>query len=396
MTDYKWVRPDVDLYHLGTNLVSISNSENLSTSFYSYAVNFHDAASCTIEYLLGEACQKQDIAKLDLWYFAIIYLYRQSLELLLKANIFQVVTSNADRKNILGTIRHDLKQAYEMLIDLKALAVQDNENATWLMEFLSDISSIDRESDMFRYPFGNNLEPLFKKQTHISLVATQSNMSRAFDSLKSIYFINQFPEKTYSNYPAKLIVEGGSYYQQSVVGYKYPGKSFYPYYSSYEECGTFLKSIIISRKAPSLFVPMCYLFRNAVELGLKRLIIEDSHLTSERALKIVRKKKHSIAGLWNSIEVEIQTHANAQPEDTTLDDAKKYIEQFHNFDPHSDLFRYPCSKDIDIYFSEETVLDIENIASCFEELCHFLDAVDSMLSELKAHELEMLSYYADY
>jgi hypothetical protein len=62
---------------------------------------------------LGEdAAENGDIAKLDLWYFAMVYLYRQSIELLLKANIFKVVTLKDDRKLIIGDIRHDLKQGY--------------------------------------------------------------------------------------------------------------------------------------------------------------------------------------------------------------------------------------------------------------------------------------------
>lgn len=37
-------------------------------------------------------------------------------------------------------------------------------------------------------------------------------------------------------------------------------------------------------------MPMCYMYRNAVELGLKRIIIEDSHIERTKALKILRRK----------------------------------------------------------------------------------------------------------
>lgn len=40
--------------------------------------------------------------------------------------------------------------------------------------------------------------------------------------------------------------------------------------------------------------------------------------------------------------------------------------------------------------------DVKNVASCFEELCNFLDAVDSMLSEIKDYEAEVASYYDYY
>lgn len=325
-----------------------------------------------------------------------VYLYRQSLELLLKAGIFQTITDNVDRKNIVGNIRHDLKQAYEKLIEVKGLSISDNENGKWLMDYLSDISRIDRESDMFRYPFGNNLKVLFDRQTNISLVATHDNMNKAFSIIKGIYDTGDILEQGIEAYEPHLIIEGGHYYQQSVVGYKYSQHAFYPYYSSYEEVGNFLKGVIMAEKKANLFMPMCYLYRNAVELGLKRLIIEDSHIDNSKALKIVRKKKHSILGLWNSIADEIKEYANASEDDTTLNDSQRYIQTFHNFDQSSDLFRYPCNKNMEPYFLDEKKFDIENVASCFEELCNFLDGVDGMLSAVQDYEAEMAAEMASY
>lgn len=399
MENYKWVRSNMNLYHIAEDnkyIITVLNSGNLDVDFYNYARNFYDAAECVIHYLLEDASERQDIAKLDLWYFAMVYLYRQSLELMLKACIFQVVTDNPDRKDLVGKIRHDLKQSFDMLIKVKNLKIEDNENAKWLSEYLSDISRIDRESDMFRYPFGNNLKVLFERQTHISLIATHYNMSKAYSIIKGIYDTGCVPEKNYSSYQPQLIIEDGYYYQTSVVGYKFSKYSFYPYYSSYEEVGGFLKSMILDCNKNNLFMPMCYLYRNAVELGLKRLIVEDSHIVYSKALKVIGKKKHSILGLWNSIVDEIKKYANAPDDDTTMDDSQRYIEVFHNFDKSSDLFRYPCNKNMEPYFIEEKKFDIENVSSCFEELCNFLDGVDSMLSEIKDYEAEMASYYYDY
>ena len=59
-----------------------------------------------------------------------------------------------------GDIRHDLKQGYDKLLELKNLKYTDNQNANWLWKYLADISRIDKESDMFRYPFGNNLKKI--------------------------------------------------------------------------------------------------------------------------------------------------------------------------------------------------------------------------------------------
>lgn len=382
----------MNLYDIGNNsehIVTIANSGDLEIDFYIYAQNFYEAAENVTHYLMEEAAKNQDIAKLDLWCYSMIYLYRQSLELLLKASIFQTITNNIDRKRVISKIRHDLKQAYEKIIEIKGLTIGDNKNAKWLMEYLSNISFIDRKSDMFRYPFGNNRELLFKKQTSISLVAIYDNMNKAYSIIKDIYDMGCFFEQEIKSYKPQLIIEEGYYYQTSVVSYQYLPYAFFPYYSSYEEVGRFLKSVIITQKKTNLFIPMCYLYRNAIELGLKRLIIEDSHIDSSKAFKIIRNKKHSILGLWNSIIDEVKKYVN-MPDDITLDNLQQYIKAFHNFDKSSDLFRYPCDKDMSPYFIEPKKLDIENVAFCFEELCNFLAYVSSILNEIKDYEADMM------
>ena len=130
--DFKWIRPNMSLYHIDKNSpfpITLLNSGNLADDFNKYAEDFFNAAESVIHYLGEDAAENGDIAKLDLWYFAMVYLYRQSMELLLKANIFKIVTAENDRKLIIGDIRHDLKQGYDKLLELKDLEYTDNDNA---------------------------------------------------------------------------------------------------------------------------------------------------------------------------------------------------------------------------------------------------------------------------
>jgi len=393
MREYKWIHPNVDFYHVDNNsstVITVSNSGDLCLDFYKYANNFFDAAEIIAFYLVTEAAKRKDIAKLDVWYFALLYLYRQGLELILKSILFQSVTNITDRKDIIANVRHDLKQAFEKIVELKAISLEESKNGEWLYEFLSDIAHIDNASDMFRYPFGSNLEVLFDEKTHISLLATHYNMDKAFQIIKGIYLTGQITERFTEGYEPKLIIEGGHYYRQSVVGYKYHERAFYPYFSAYSETGDFLKEKIISEDKSDLFMPMCYLYRNAIELGLKRIIIEDSHFEQDKALKIIKKKKHSICGLWNSVFVELERNPNV-PEDTSIEEAHMYVQAFHDVDCNSDKFRYPCDKDLNIYFREPIQFDVENVASCFEEFCNFLDGIDCLLGQIKEYEAEMAS-----
>ena len=139
--DIKWIRNDMDLNKIVDNnaVINILNSGILEIDFYAYARNFFEAANLVVKHLLTEASKNHDIAKLDLWYFALIYLYRQSLELLIKANIFQIEHNEANRKDIVGRVRHDLKQGFDEIVKLTNTDINSNANLIWLNEFLSDI-----------------------------------------------------------------------------------------------------------------------------------------------------------------------------------------------------------------------------------------------------------------
>ena len=391
----KWPKANMDFYKKATDPfdeITIHNSGVLENDFYRYASNFYEAALVLMNKLIGSESKNTNIGQLDMWYYALIYLYRQSLELLLKSNIFKLVPNEQDRKDIVKLVRHDLKQAFDKIIEITGLDINTNKNTIWLSKFLEDISRIDRESDMFRYPFGNDLRVLFEEQTHISLVATYYNMGRAFDLLNDFYKTNQFKKDTYQEYEPKLIVEGGEYYEQSVVGYKYHRMAFHPYNRSYDECATYLAEKIKEECKDHLFMPMCYLYRNSIELGLKKIIVEDSKYDSAKKLRILKRKKHSIQALYNSISDELHEH-DTNPNDDTLTNVEHYISTFHNIDTTSDLFRYPCNNNLDVHFATPTELDIDNVINCFQELINFLDCVSAMLSQIRDYEAEMEAEY---
>jgi hypothetical protein len=79
--------------------------------------------------------------------------------------------------------------------------------------------------------------------------------------------------------------------------------------------------------------------------------------------------------------------------DTTMTDVEKYIHEIHNIDPVSDLFRYPFDKRLKPYFVSPRLFDIDNVSSCFKELCNFLNGVDCMFSAIKEFEDDMVTHY---
>lgn len=202
-----------------------------------------------------------------------------------------------------------------------------------------------------------------------------------------------------------LFEEGGNYYQQSVVGYKYNNEKFYPYVKAYMDTPQVLYEKIISSEPKikenfdELFLPMCYLFRNATELLLKQIMFEESSYGYQKALNKINKKKHKIEGLWNLIVNDIKEHANTNESDKTCEIAFEYIRQINDIDAKADKFRYPMDNKLKVYFLNGVYLDIENVYSFFMEILKFLDSVETMMSiqnEWKSEmEYEMHQLYGE-
>ncbi len=135
----------------------------------------------------------------------------------------------------------------------------------------------------------------------------------------------------------QFLIDGGSYYDQGVI-WKGFNNDFYPYIEGYMESANYLREKIVGNKKDYLFLPMCYMYRNGIELALKRILVEDCQFDSKTVFKKLKNKKHSIEGLWNVIKDHIRLRANATDDDTTLIDVELYIKQLHNLDFTSTCF----------------------------------------------------------
>lgn len=224
-------------------------------------------------------------------------------------------------------------------------------------------------------------------------------MEIAIDMLDQIYKGTFGGNIDYKEYKPTFLEEGGGYYSQSVIGYKYKAEEFYRHVTAYTDCAERLYKSVIEDKSlkEALFFPMCYLYRNAVELSLKRVLFEECSFSIQEALEYMHDKKHSIHALWKKIKDEVIHHADAPKNDTTIYIVENYIVQLHNFDGASDKFRYPIDKHIQLYFKKQKKFDMSNVNKFFIELLSFLDAVDGMMSEhnkaMAEMQAEAESYY---
>ncbi len=405
--DFKWVVPDANFYSRKSKLkVNLSCSEPLDKAFYNYAIKYKTSASLLVDYLING----NDIRALDSYFFPLAFLYRHSIELVLKSICFKHIKDSKKGIEFLRKTFHNLGELFEMVKQLEVSILSDDaDGIEWITNYFKSINEIDKESDSFRYPFSINfdreysIKPIFNKQTHINLVAFANKMEVAYELLCDIYNSTFGSITDYIDLEPIFLEEGGHYHDQSVLGYKYSAYKFYLFTTAYTESADFLFKQIEKEEenVESLFLPMCYLFRNALELSLKETLVEECSYTFQEAIAHVHDKKHKVMGLWNLIKDEICEHANAPEGDSTTKDAGLYIKQINDFDGESDKFRYPVNKYLTYHFKNPKYLDVKHINLFFGEILSFLSGVNAMMSshnEIKAeieaeYRSEMMTDY---
>ena len=104
-------------------------------------------------------------------------------------------------------------------------------------------------------------------------------------------------------------------------------------------------------------MPMCYLYRNVVELVIKAAWFEETRGDFQQKCKILNKKKHNISGLWNQLRNWIKEFYSEKLNDRKdFDDITVACENLQGFDETASKFRYPCTKEMDFYFKKSKTL----------------------------------------
>lgn len=288
-------------------LIKIVTPKDICVAFNEYALDFYNTAHMVASILLET--DHGDISKLDTYFFPLAFLYRHSIELKLKAIAFQTIINDNDRSTFIKDTFHNLLELLNTVMTVSSTS-RPKEELQWLEEYFSDISKIDKESDSFRYPFHIKLtktfdykrftiERIFDEQTHVDLVKFANKFEAAYEILDKWYMKSLDEATEWKELVPVFIEEGGFYYGQSVVGYTYSRDDFYPYTAAYLETANYLRQYMKEyidlgnyNQVSGLFIPMCYLYRNCVELNLKTIWFEETGEDFQKRCKSMVDKKH--------------------------------------------------------------------------------------------------------
>lgn len=394
-------------------IVKVLTPTDLANTLFEYAECFYRAAHITTEFILSE--KHPDIGKLDTYFFSIAFLYRHCLELGLKAIGFQFVHDKEDRKTFVKDTCHNLSMILSEFEEKTSLKRPEDE-IEWLRKYFADLSQKDRDSDSFRYPFhivwesGDwecegrfIIKKIFDEQTHIDLIKFANKFEAAYEIIRKWYKNDSADAVEWRDALPVFIETGGHYYAQSVVGYKYKRADFYPYTKAYLETANYLKWYMKNETdsgnneyKEQLFLPMCYLYRNCVELSLKTIWFEETSENFQTKCKLMLDYKHSIAGMWNRIKPYVLEYSNGTDNPEYIDIIEDYCMQVHTFDSDANKFRYPMSKNMQVYFSHNKRFDFMETGDFFEALNNILDGIDSALNYMNEVRAEMeAEYYAE-
>lgn len=392
-------------------IVKVLAPIDLAETLFDYAEYFYEAAHKITEFILY--ADYPDIGKLDTYVFPIAFLYRHCIELGLKSIGFQFIQSKNERREFVKDTRHNLSKILSVLIK-KNCSLRAEEEMEWLRKYFDDLSKQDRESDSFRYPFhivyksnswGSEFvtKKIFTEQTHIDLVKFANKFEAAYEIIKKWYKKETESADQWKTVAPVFIEVGGSYYAQSVVGYKHNRVAFYPYTKAYLETANYLKwymkkktDLGLSDYKEHLFLPMCYLYRNCVELSLKTIWFEEIGEDFQVKCKCMLDNKHSIAGMWKKIKPYILEYTNETNESKYIEVIGDYCMQVHTLDGDANKFRYPMSNSMQEYFSQNKRFDFLETGNFFEALNNSLDAIDSALNHMNEVNAEIeAEYYSE-
>ncbi len=388
--------------------VRVLKTEDVAESYYIYALSFYKAAHKVACYLIET--DKPNISELDTFFFPLAFLYRHSVELLLKAIVFQYITDKDERASLIKTSFHNLANLFQVMIGKSDLE-REPEEIVWLIGYFDSLSDIDRESDSFRYPFhigydewfgdGFFIKRIFEEQTHIDLVKFANKFEACFEILDSCYLKSNRKVDEWRSLEPQFIECGGYYYGQSVVGYSFSKDDFYPYTHAYTEVAGYLRDLmkkLFSEKnydeATVFFLPMSYLYRNCVELVQKAIWFEESGENIQKKCSVMMECKHSVAGMWKHLEpyiISCGSDDEADKEYVSL--LKKYTFELHDYDSDANRFRYPTNKEMQPYFHDNKWFDFMRVADFFGAIINAYDGIHAVINERNEYEAEMMAEY---
>jgi HEPN domain-containing protein len=390
----EWIEKGSSLYDIKNEdkTVKVSWSKNYSRDLIELSEKYYKAAMViSIEITSKDG---KDNIKTDMWFLPAVYLFRQSIELLVKGLIARLENHNPKIQAIFKTKKHNLLELFKCMksyIKYTKLTIAEN---LWVEKYLENVEKIDKNSDLFRYPFSDE----FMNEYGNKFLDVVDILNRLIQCYSLIY--KELSEKYYKENEFDAFEEPLFFsFSPHGIGNCYIWDSkledgFHKQIIGYSEAGSFLYSKCDGGNNAIYLYPMLFIFRNAIEIALKRLLFSRTRVCVDNIIVNRKKKTHRLKkDLWKYIRPVLIHYAEEKRHDLDqIDIAESYINQIKLLDKNGDTFRYPFTYSFEYKLNNKEI-DLENAHKFMKSIFNFLDCCSTMLGEIRDFESEMSSYY---
>jgi hypothetical protein len=266
--------------------------------------------------------------------------------------------------------------------------------ADWLTEYLESLEEVDKKSDMFRFPFEDDFLSKYRDK-FLDNADVANNLLQAFALVKKCIEngIISKEDEFDDNLKPEFFVFASHGFGNCYLWQRISDEGFHVKVTGYSEVIDFIyKNQQISNKTK--LYPLIFMFRNTIELCLKRLFY--SRVDNGVPLKVFysKRKSHYIKkDLWKNVKPVIVKYANDSGEDLEIIDiVEKLLDEINSLDKNGDNFRYPTSYSLE-YRIDDKKLDLSNVYTYLKAIINFLEGCDSMLDAIADYESEMKAEY---
>ena len=259
-----------------------------------------------------------------------------------------------------------------------------DEEKGWLTKYLCSLEEVDKNSDMFRFPFDDDFLSKYNDK-FLDNIAVANNLIQCFELVRKC--INKGVVDAGAVFNNKLTTSflvftshgiGNCYLLQKISDSEFHIKLI-----GYTEVIDYIYNNQHISNANKLY-PLVFMFRNTIELYLKCLLYRtvNSGTVSNSKLNSHRIKKD----LWRNVKPLILQYAENFDQDLSIVNiVENLLYEMDQLDKHSDKFRYPTSYSLDYYFDNKD-FDISNMYIVFKSIENFLSGCNSMLLEVEEFE----------
>lgn len=396
----KMIEPDKYWIAVGHKIDDISNAQdvitfdwsgNRSDDYIKLSESFYNASQVIITEIIDNY---RDNAKCDQWFFPALYLYRQAIELLCKGLLITVVP----RKDITAKFtayKHNIIDLFSEYWNLSSNKPISNDELSWVCSYLTELETIDRESNLFRYPIKDGYLKQYKDD-FLDIVDMANSIDQCYSIIYKCVDVKHIPLKYSDDIDLSLkpkVLFFASHGFGNCMLYTSPwDEGYYPHIQGYSNIAFFLLEKLDKNHWPFLII--AFLIRHAIELALKCMLLSRTETNVSEKVQRSKRRSHILyKDLWKSVKDMIEYYAKSMGYDlNVVYCADTYLSELSALDKQGDKFRYPTNYGLEYHLQLKRI-DYYQAIYWLIGIFNFVNGCSDMLDAAYEYECDMRSQY---